>query len=117
MKIIIFDIDNTIAITKGNKYSVARPILSKIKIINKLYENGHIIKIFTSRYMGKHKENTNLIKRIYYKKTYRQLKKWGLKFNELIFGKPIFDYFIDDKAFNSKDKKLHKIFSNLIKKK
>ena len=115
MKIFIFDIDNTISKTKGTKYQAAKPIKSRIKIINQLFDRGHIIKIFTSRYMGKHNGNVNFIKKNYYKKTEKQLKSWGLKLHNLIFGKPIFDFLIDDKAFNIKDKKLNKIFYNSIK--
>lgn len=115
MKIFIFDIDNTISKTKGTRYHAAKPIKSKIRIINKLFDKGHIIKIFTSRYMGKHKGNIKFIKKNYYKKTERQLRNWGLKFHDIIFGKPIFDFYIDDKAFNVKDKKIYKIFNNLIK--
>lgn len=113
-KILIFDIDNTIAITRAKKYNFAKPIKSKIKIINKLYERGYIIKIFTSRYMGKHKGNIVLIKKLYYNHTVKQLKSWNLKFHELLFGKPIFDFFIDDKAYNSLDPKLKKIFNRLL---
>ena len=36
MKIIIFDIDNTIATTEGTKYHLSKPIKSKIKKINEL---------------------------------------------------------------------------------
>jgi len=114
MKIFIFDIDNTIAKTKGTEYKNSRPIKSKIKIINQLFDKGHVIKIFTGRYMGKHQGNINLIKKKYYKKTDQQLRSWGLKYHDLIFGKPIFDFLIDDKAFNVNDKKLNKIFYNLI---
>jgi len=114
MKVIIFDIDNTIAITSGIKYHLSKPIKSKIKKINQLYESGYIIKIFTARYMGKHSGNVKLIKKKYYKKTFNQIKSWGLKFHELIMGKPIFDLFIDDKAYNVKDKKLNKILNKLI---
>ena len=32
--------------------------------------------------------------------TLEQLKGWGLNYHELIFGKPSYDCFIDDKAFN-----------------
>jgi len=28
----------------------------------------------------------------------RQLNKWGLKYNHLIFGKPTYNIFMDDKA-------------------
>jgi len=113
-KIIIFDIDNTIAKTKNKKYNLSKPIRSKIKIINKLYERGYIIKIFTARYMGKHNGNIRQIKKLYYQKTFRQLKSWNLNFHELLFGKPIFDFFIDDKAYNSLDPKLKKIFNRLL---
>lgn len=112
MKIIIFDIDNTLARTVATKYNLAKPIKSRIKIINELYDKGNIIKIFTSRYMGKCNGNVRLIKKKFYKKTINQLNNWGLKYHELIMGKPIFDIFIDDKAFNSKDKKLKKILKN-----
>jgi hypothetical protein len=114
MKIFIFDIDNTISKTKENKYQIAKPIKSKIKIINRLFDKGHIIKIFTSRYMGKYNGDVNFIKKKYYKRTEIQLKSWGLKFHDLIFGKPIFDFLIDDKAFNIKDKRLNKIFYDLL---
>jgi hypothetical protein len=30
----------------------------------------------------------------------KKLENWGLKFNELIFGKPSFDIIIDDRALN-----------------
>ena len=114
MKILIFDIDNTISKTKGTKYQIAKPIKSKIKIINRLFDKGHIIKIFTSRYMGKYNGDVNFIKKKYHKRTEIQLKSWGLKFHDLIFGKPIFDFLIDDKAFNVRDKKLNKILYKLI---
>ena len=31
-------------------------------------------------------------------RTRKQLKKWDLKYHELIFGKPSYDLFIDDKS-------------------
>jgi hypothetical protein len=115
MKIIIFDIDKTICKTNNLNYHLSKPIKNKILLINKLYEKGHIIKLFTSRYMGRHNENVNLIKKKFYNKTEKQLKGWGLKFHELIMGKPLYDIFVDDKAYNVKDKKLKKIFLQHLK--
>ena len=34
--------------------------------------------------------------------TQNQLKKWNLKYNELIMGKPSFDIYIDDKNLGFK---------------
>ena len=38
-----------------------------------------------------------------YKMTMKQLKKWKVKYHKLIFGKPSFDLFVDDKALFFKD--------------
>tara|TARA_B100001121_G_C18559324_1_gene559505 strand:- start:406 stop:756 length:351 start_codon:yes stop_codon:yes gene_type:complete len=113
-KIIMFDIDDTICRTFKAKYSEAIPIKKRIKIINKLYDEGYYIKIFTARYMGRNNENSLLVKKKYYKKTYKQLVSWGLKFNELIMGKPTYDIYIDDKSYNSKEKKTFNKIYKLI---
>ncbi len=39
----------------------------------------------------------------WYDFTKNQLDNWGLKYHELITGKPHADYFIDDKAYNNED--------------
>ena len=101
-KIFCFDIDNTICITKGKKYSKSKPIQEVITLINKLYLDGHVIKIFTSRYMGRNNDNINKAHKQGYKFTNNQLKSWGLKFHKLHLGKPSFDLLVDDRAFGFK---------------
>ena len=103
-KVFCFDIDNTICETKGKNYKSARPKKEIIKLINQLYEKGHKIKIFTARYMGRNNDNTKIAYKQGYKKTYSQLKKWKLKFDILIMGKPSFDLIIDDRALGYKKK-------------
>ena len=98
--IICFDIDNTICKTIGNKYHLAKPISSKIKKINKLYENGYYIKIFTARYMGRCNESIKCAKKKGFLKTKKQLDHWKVKYHELIMGKPSFDILVDDKSLN-----------------
>ena len=99
IKIICFDLDNTLCETIGNKYTKSRPILKNIKIVNKLYEKGYVIKIYTARYMGRSNENQRLAKKKGYKLTKQQLKKWNIKYHKLIMGKASYDLIIDDKAF------------------
>jgi len=107
-----FDIDGVICRTKGVDYKNSRPIKKSINKINELYDEGNIILIFTARFMGRSKDNIKKAKKLGYKFTYNQLKKWDLKFHKLIFGKPSFDLFIDDKSiFFEKD--WHKKISNL----
>tara|TARA_B100001250_G_C19809032_1_gene794880 strand:+ start:749 stop:1099 length:351 start_codon:yes stop_codon:yes gene_type:complete len=97
-KIICFDLDGVICKTKKNNYIKAEPIKKNINKINELFEKGYFIKIFTARYMGRSKENSKLAKKKGYYTTLKQLKKWNVKFNKLIFGKPSYDLFVDDKS-------------------
>ena len=97
-RIICIDIDNVICKTKGRNYKNAKPNKNVIKKINEMYEAGYTIKFFTGRYMGRNKENIAKAKSQGFKMTIEQLKKWKLKFHKLIFGKPSFDLYIDDKS-------------------
>ena len=97
-----FDIDNTICKTKGSDYKKSKPKKKNIESINRLYKKGYIVKIFTSRFMGRTNSNSTIAKKLGYKNTFRQLKKWGLMFDVLIMGKPRFDIYIDDKNLGYK---------------
>lgn len=87
------DIDGVIAgKTKENNYAKAFPIKCNIDIINKMYDKGHTIIMFTARgyVTGIDWEET----------TKNQLAEWGLKYTELKFGKPAADIYIDDRFFD-----------------
>ena len=92
-----FDIDGTICTENiAHDYKKAKPDLRVIKQINKLYDQGHKIIIMTARGMSSGLEWRDF--------TEIQLKKWGLKYHELITGKkPDADIFIDDKAQHISD--------------
>ena len=90
---IYVDIDNTITITNGLDYANAVPIINRIKTINNLYDKGNIITYWTGR--------GSLSKINYEELTLNQLKIWGAKYHKLLFDKPPYDIFIDDKSFNS----------------
>jgi len=108
-KIFCFDIDGVICSTQGKNYSKARPKTKVINKINKLYDKGHFIKIFTARYMGRNNDNVKLAKKQGYKKTFKQLLSWKLKFHKLIYGKPSFDIYVDDKSIDFKKNWIKKI--------
>ena len=114
-KIFCFDLDGTICITKGKRYSRSKPIKEAIILINKLYSEGHVIKIFTSRYMGRNNDNINKAYKQGYKFTHKQLKSWGLKFHKLHMGKPSFDFLVDDKSIGFK-KNWHSYLRKILKK-
>jgi CMP-N,N'-diacetyllegionaminic acid synthase len=100
--IFCFDLDNVICETSGTDYSISKPHKEVIKKINSLYEEGNKIIIFTARYMGRNNENVELAINQGFVSTEKQLKNWGLKFNKLIFGKPVYDVYVDDKNFEFK---------------
>ena len=52
--------------------------------------------------MGRTDDNFTKAKKMGYKMTNKQLKKWGLKFHKLFLSKPSFDVYVDDKNFNLK---------------
>ena len=99
-KKLAFDIDGVICFSNNSDYTNSKPNYKAINKINSLYKEGHKIIIFTARYMGRTNEDKNQAIKIGYNNTLEQLKGWGLNYHELIFGKPSYDCFIDDKAFN-----------------
>lgn len=98
-----FDIDNVICKTVSSDYSNSKPIKKNINIINKLKKNGHIIKIFTARHMGRNNDNQKKAIGGAQKFTINQLKKWKVYYDKIFYGKPSSDFYIDDKNLNFKD--------------
>ena len=94
---------------------VGKPKLNKkaIETINGLHAKGHTIKILTARYMGRNNDNIKKANIQGYKKTLKQLKKWGLKFHKLFLNKPSSDIYIDDKSYGYDNKWKQKFKSYL----
>lgn len=105
--IIYVDIDNTICHTEGTDYNGAKPIRRAIDYINSLYDYGYNIIYWTSRGVG---SNTNQ-----YDLTKNQLDSWGCKYHSLKCDKPVYDLFVDDKAFHNIDDLSKNIISKINK--
>jgi CMP-N,N'-diacetyllegionaminic acid synthase len=90
-----FDIDGTIVETKNSDYPNSLPIPHRIALVNKLYEEGHEITLFTARGSLTGIDWTEL--------TVTQLEKWAVRYHKLILGKPHADFFVDDKGINDRD--------------
>ena len=103
------DIDGTICTpTVGRDYHKAEPWQDRIKVLNKLYDEGNYIIYFTARAMGRfadlpHSVASVKAKEVLFELTKQQLDDWGVKYNELIMGKPHADFFIDDKGVKDED--------------
>lgn len=90
-----FDIDGTICSLTDGDYDDAIPFLRRIKTVNRLYDEGNKIIYFTARGSTTGIDWTDV--------TAAQLKDWGAKYHELHLGKPHYDVYVGDKAFNDKE--------------
>ena len=95
MKNIYVDIDETICYYKDKReYHLAKPIISNISKINKLFNEGNQITYYTAR-GSVHKDRLDE----YFHLTECQLEEWGCKYHKLSVGeKPAYDLMICDKT-------------------
>ena len=100
--IYVFDIDETICSkVKNGDYENAEPWPDRIQKVNNLFSEGHTIVYQTARGMGRHSNNPVLAIQDFYVLTKKQLKNWGAKHHYLFLGKPMGDYYVDDKGVNA----------------
>jgi hydroxymethylpyrimidine pyrophosphatase-like HAD family hydrolase len=92
---LVIDIDNTLLMYPDkkydnilDKYNDAIPDWAEISLLNELWANGYIIILFTGRNWDK------------YNFTINQLKEIGIRFDQLIMGKPQGIY-IDKDSFKT----------------
>ena len=102
---IVVDLDNTLVsypLVKGN-YSTVNINQWMVKYIRKLKEEGHYIIIHTARRMETHSHNVGKVIADIGKLTIETLDKFNIPYDEIIFGKPLGDIYIDDRAVNPWD--------------
>ena len=92
MKRYFIDLDNTLCNTTNGDYPNSAPIKERIDYVNELKLLGNYIVIWTARGSKSNIDYTEL--------TARQLKEWGIQYDELLLGKPDYDVYLDDKSFN-----------------
>lgn len=98
-----FDLDHTLVSEPWypGKYNTCRPINDNIKLLRQLKQQGHYIIISTARRMRTHAGNVGAVIADIGQSTMEQLAEMGIEYDELHFGKPHADYYIDDKAVNA----------------
>ena len=99
---VCFDLDNTLVTypTVPNDYSTVKPIESMIQLARKMHEEGHTIIIHTARRMKTHANNVGAVLKDIGRVTFDTLEKFQIPYDEILFGKPIADMYIDDRAMN-----------------
>jgi CMP-N-acetylneuraminic acid synthetase len=88
-----FDLDGVLAtIVPDNDYAKAEPYGPGIELVNRLHEAGNRIVIHTARGSATGRDWTET--------TCDQLQRWGVRYDELRFGKPAADYYVDDRTIS-----------------
>jgi capsule biosynthesis phosphatase len=100
-----FDLDNTLVTfpTILNDYTSVKPILKNINFLKYLKSFGNIIIIYTARRMKTHNGNIGKINADIGKITFETLEKFDIPYDEIYFGKPYADFYIDDLALSCFD--------------
>jgi capsule biosynthesis phosphatase len=100
-----FDLDNTLVTfpTINGDYSSVMPIQENINFVNYLKHMGHIIIIYTARRMKTHQNCVGKVLKDIGKLTFDTLEKFGIIYDEIYFGKPQADFYIDDLGVNCFD--------------
>ena len=99
---ICFDLDNTLVTYPKvpGDYSTVQPIARMISLAQRLKHNGHTIIVYTARRMATHSGNIGAVIQDIGLQTFKTLEAFEIPYDELIFGKPIADMYIDDRAIN-----------------
>ena len=102
---ICFDLDNTLVTypkVKGD-YTTVEPIHNNINFLRYLKKLGHDIIIHTARNMKTCHGNIGKVNCNIGKITFDTLERFEVPYDEIYFGKPYADYYIDDLAVNCFD--------------
>jgi histidinol phosphatase-like enzyme len=98
VKTVCFDLDGVLCTKTDGDYENAQPDARAIAVVNRLRAEGYHIIINTSRFMGRNNGDALAATRDGYDFTHRQLLDWGVQFDELHMGKPVYDKLVDDRA-------------------
>lgn len=99
---VCFDFDNTLVsypTIPGDYYSV-EPIQRNINFLKLLHSLGHTIIIYTARRMKTHSGNVGRVVADISRVTLDTLDKFNIPYDEIYFGKPYANFYIDDLAVN-----------------
>ena len=100
---IVFDLDNTLVTYPEipGDYSSVERIDHIAQFLASMREEGHEIIIHTARGMVSSNSNMGKVVKNNAKVVVETLERYGIEYDELVFGKPYGDIYIDDKAFNT----------------
>lgn len=99
----VFDLDDTICISRNRDYENAIPVSHVIQKMKAMKDDGWEIVIYSSRGQVSCKGDIALIEQKNRKTAENWLKRNNVPYDQLIFGKPIADVYVDDKGMSVND--------------
>ena len=98
-----FDLDNTLVTYPRvhRDYSSVQPMVHNIQLVRELHAAGHYIIIQTARRMKTHNGNVGAVIADTGLVTLQTLARFAIPYDELLFGKPYADVYVDDLAVHS----------------
>jgi capsule biosynthesis phosphatase len=98
---ICLDIDGTICEVRGHTddYAAVRPLPQAAERIRSLRAAGHYVILATARHMQTCGSNVGMVVARQGQTLIAWLERHGIEYDELWFGKPHADLYVDDKAF------------------
>ena len=98
---IVIDLDGTICPIKqpGQTYADLEPLPEAVARIRALRAAGHYIIIQTARNMATCESNLGRVMKNVGKVTLDWLERHGIEYDEIYFGKPNAEVYLDDRAF------------------
>jgi capsule biosynthesis phosphatase len=98
-----FDLDNTLVTYPKihGDYSTVEPIWRNINYVKFLKKLGHTIIVYTARRMRTHNGNIGALVSDIGKVTIETLEKYQIPHDEIVFGKPYANFYVDDLAVNA----------------
>ncbi|RAN76612.1 HAD hydrolase family protein [Bacillus sp. SRB_331] len=100
----IIDLDGTICDLKepNQSYSEVKPKKNVKEALQEIVDRGDTVIIFTARHMKTCENNVELVEERIGKITRDWLNRYEIPYDQLIFGKPYGDIYIDDLAYKFK---------------
>ena len=103
---ICFDLDGTLCDgdepgDAGTDYSRCQPLPGAANLLRDLRAQGHTVIIQTARGMGSSHGNVGVAQAKVAGLVFEQLKTWGFEYDEIYFGKPSAELYVDDKGLTA----------------
>ncbi|MEM9075286.1 MAG: capsular biosynthesis protein [Myxococcota bacterium] len=97
---VCIDLDGVIAQFRGpgQSYADVEPVAGAPEKLRELKAAGHTVILYTARHMKTCEGNVGLVVARQGKVTLDWLARWEIPFDEIYFGKPYADIYIDDNA-------------------